>query len=311
MSKSYDLSTSSKWSALSDGEHTVQIVAKGTGYRDSAKSTSVTFTKTATAYTDCITFTGESSEFTLSIGSNGAKEWDGTLYYSTDHDNWNVWDGTAISSVGKKLYLRGKNNTKFYTSKGARLSLSAKASCNGNIQTLLDYENPPTSVAERCYQFMFYGCTSLTAEPELPATTLAKRCYQNMFGSCTSLTIAPELPATTLAEGCYENMFSDCTNLTTTPALPVTTLANYCYGYMFFNCTSLTAATELPATTLVEGCYYGMFSKCTNLKVNTSSGNKIFTCPDTIPSLAVTKMFDHISSVPTVTPIAGNTYYWE
>lgn len=43
--KSYDLSTSSKWSALSDGEHTVQIVAKGTGYRDSAKSTSVTVTK--------------------------------------------------------------------------------------------------------------------------------------------------------------------------------------------------------------------------------------------------------------------------
>ena len=45
MSKSYDLSTSSKWSALSDGEHTIQIVAKGTGYRDSAKSTSVTVTK--------------------------------------------------------------------------------------------------------------------------------------------------------------------------------------------------------------------------------------------------------------------------
>lgn len=45
MSKSYDLSTSSKWSALSDGEHTVQIVAKGTGYRNSAKSTSVTVTK--------------------------------------------------------------------------------------------------------------------------------------------------------------------------------------------------------------------------------------------------------------------------
>ena len=43
--KSYDISTSSKWSALSDGEHTVQIVAKGTGYRDSAKSTSVTVMK--------------------------------------------------------------------------------------------------------------------------------------------------------------------------------------------------------------------------------------------------------------------------
>ena len=51
MSKSYDLSTSSKWSALSDGEHTVQIVAKGTGYRDSAKSTSVTVTKGSSTVT--------------------------------------------------------------------------------------------------------------------------------------------------------------------------------------------------------------------------------------------------------------------
>lgn len=45
--KSYDLSTSSKWSTLSDGEYTVQIVAKGAGYRDSAKSTSVTVTKSS------------------------------------------------------------------------------------------------------------------------------------------------------------------------------------------------------------------------------------------------------------------------
>ena len=42
---SVDLTTLTGWSALSDGEHTVQIVAKGTGYRDSAKSTSVTVTK--------------------------------------------------------------------------------------------------------------------------------------------------------------------------------------------------------------------------------------------------------------------------
>lgn len=49
--KSYDLSTSSKWSTLSDGEHTVQIVAKGTGYRDSAKSTSVTVTKGSSTVT--------------------------------------------------------------------------------------------------------------------------------------------------------------------------------------------------------------------------------------------------------------------
>lgn len=52
MSKSYDLSTSSKWSALSDGEHTVQIVAKGTGYRDSERSSAVTVTKATTPTED-------------------------------------------------------------------------------------------------------------------------------------------------------------------------------------------------------------------------------------------------------------------
>ena len=333
---SVDLTTLPGWSALSDGEHTVQIVAKGTGYRDSAKSTSVTVTKAAQAYTDCITFTGETSDFTLKATY---KEWDGTLQWSTDHNTWTTLTGTeTIQSVNKKIYLRGKGNTRFYTSYGARLSLSAKAGCSGNIQTLLDWENPPTIINRAgCYRFMFYKCTNLTTAPELPATTLADRCYSGMFSQCTNLTSAPDLPAVTLAtrcysnmfdscasftispelhatilaEGCYENMFSGCTNLTTAPALPVTTLANYCYSYMFFNCTSLTAATELPATTLVEGCYYGMFSKCTNLKVNTSSGNKIFTCPDAIPSLSVEYMFDYISSVPTGTPTAGNTYYWE
>ena len=52
MSKSYDLSTSSKWSALSDGEHTVQIVAKGTGYRDSERSSAITVTKATTPTED-------------------------------------------------------------------------------------------------------------------------------------------------------------------------------------------------------------------------------------------------------------------
>lgn len=61
MSKSYDLSTSSKWSALSDGEHTVQIVAKGAGYRDSAKSTSVTVTKGGAGFTVSYVNNGQDS----------------------------------------------------------------------------------------------------------------------------------------------------------------------------------------------------------------------------------------------------------
>ena len=112
----------------------------------------------ATTYTDCITFTGETSDFTLKAKY---KEWNGTVEYSTDHNTWTVWNGTEVSSVSGKLYLRGSGNTTFYTSKGARFVLSARAACSGNIQTLLEYSNPPTTLADYCYYSMFYGCKSL------------------------------------------------------------------------------------------------------------------------------------------------------
>ena len=145
----------------------------------------------ATTYTDCITFTGETSDFTLKAQY---KEWNGTVEYSTDHNTWTVWNGTAVSSSGKKLYLRGTGNTKFYTSNGARFVLSAKAACSGNIQTLLEYSNPSMNIpTSHCYREMFSDCTNLTQAPELPATTLANLCYYYMFGGCTSLTTAPAL----------------------------------------------------------------------------------------------------------------------
>ena len=133
---------------------------------------------------------------------------------------------------------------------------------------LISAENlllPATTLSEGCYNFMFAGCTSLTAAPELPATTLADYCYGSMFTSCESLTNAPSLPATNLANYCYESMFRECSSLTTAPELPATTLAESCYSSMFSGCASLTTAPDLPATTLAEGCYDNMFSNCTGL----------------------------------------------
>lgn len=73
MSKSYDLSTSSKWSALSDGEHTVQIVAKGTGYRDSEHSSSVVVTKATTPTEDELAGTWTFNE-TLNLSAESLPE---------------------------------------------------------------------------------------------------------------------------------------------------------------------------------------------------------------------------------------------
>ena len=126
-------------------------------------------------------------------------------------------------------------------------------------------ELPATTLTTQCYYGMFKDCQSLTTAPELPATTLANQCYYYMFTHCTSLTSAPVLPATTLADSCYNGMFQYCTNLTTAPELPSTTLANYCYSNMFYDCKSLTTAPVLPATTLTTQCYFAMFKGCTSL----------------------------------------------
>ena len=120
-------------------------------------------------------------------------------------------------------------------------------------------------VAASSHTQMFYGCTSLTAAPELPATTLATSCYSGMFMNCSSLTAAPSLPATTLAESCYYSMFYGCTSLTTAPSLPATTLAEECYKSMFQGCTSLVTAPDLLATTTQYYCYEQMFYGCTSL----------------------------------------------
>ena len=143
------------------------------------------------------------------------KNWDGTLEYSTDTITWRTWDGTEISSVGNKLYLRGIGNTKITGDlENATLynfylivdSYGPIIACEGNIENLLDYETViagghPT-MADYCFAGLFYACMPLAKAPDLPATTLSKGCYASMFGSCMFLETAPALPATTLADNC-------------------------------------------------------------------------------------------------------------
>ena len=202
--------------------------------------------------------------------------WDGKLEY-TNGSGWQTWDGSEITSGENGsdhcIYLRGIGNSKItgVDSTVAKWNiLGSNIACNGDIDSLLDYSsvkngNRP-AMADYCYSYMFYGCTSLTAAPSLPATTLASSCYSGMFYGCTSLTAAPSLPATTLAESCYSYMFYGCTSLTATPSsLPATTLVDSCYSGMFYGCTSLTAAPSLPAATLAGNCYDSMFQDCTSL----------------------------------------------
>ena len=221
-----------------------------------------------------LTFSSPSS-FTLAV-NDATKHWDGTLEYSTDTSTWSTWDGTttlssATSGSDNVLYLRGIGNTVITGKKNSYkwVFTGSNIACVGNIENLLDYTTVKSwahpTMADYCYAYMFYGCTSLTQAPALPATTLAPYCYEYMFCDCTSLTQAPALPATTLEIYCYTYMFRGCTGLTQAPALPATTMMNYCYSSMFYGCTALTQAPALPATTMATCCYNWMFRGCTSL----------------------------------------------
>lgn len=227
------------------------------------------------------------------------------LECSTDETNWSIWYKDTTLSSGQTLYLRGDNPDGFslnsqydspsYNYGVNTFQISGAVEIGGDIRSLVDVTMASTIVpalncfthlfyncsaivnvdsrllsgfttlTEKCYKAMFYGCTSLTSAPELPATTLAPSCYAHMFNNCTQLTTASELPATALTTYCYLNMYYGCTSLTSAPELQATTLAQSCYAYMFSNCTSLTTAPILPAQTLASGSYRSMFDGCSSL----------------------------------------------
>ena len=246
------------------------------GYIDASIFAPAQFKPAGKSY---LTFSSPKS-FTLKV-NNATKNWNGTLEYFSADKIWAVWDGTTILSAYNNdgeyvLYLRGTGNTKITgrTANGASdtyrwVLTGSDIACVGNIENLLDYATVESgqhpTMAEACYVYMFFGCTSLTQAPTLTATTLADYCYCGMFVRCTSLTQAPVLPAITLSKGCYQDMFFGCTSLTQAPTLTATTLADYCYADMFYGCTSLTQAPALSATTLSSHCYHQMFSNCTSL----------------------------------------------
>ena len=347
---SKSLAYSAKYTAAVVNSYVVYVSGEtGADYPNGGWSDGAFYTLKFGPILPYLSFLGN-EDFTLKT-NNTSKNWDGILEYSTDTTTWNTWNGTEISSVGSNLYLRGTGNTKITgTSDNYRFVFTGtnalKIACEGNIENLLDYttvsagghptmanycynamfygctalttapELPATTLAENCYRYMFYGCTALTTAPALPATTLADYCYHYMFYGCTALTTAPKLPATTLARYCYASMFRGCTALTTAPKLPATTLADYCYRYMFYGCTALTTAPELPATTLAKWCYSYMFYGCTKVKLSTTQTGEYQTAyripksgTGTTATNALKNMFANTGGTFTGAPEINTTYY--
>lgn len=213
-----------------------------------------------------LTFTAIEAS-TISLTNSGGNVPD--IWYSRDLKEWTQWDYSSIElTKDSKIYFKGNNGTQFSktSSKYSKFVITGKIAASGNIMSLLDNGAcTRTELGAYCFYRLFYECSSLTTAPALPATTLANNCYENMFYRC-SITTAPELPATTLAPSCYNGIFARCNLLVNAPKiLPATTLKNRCYFYMFNACTSLVKAPEIKATTLADECCYMMFYNCSSL----------------------------------------------
>lgn len=292
------------------------------GYEDGAASGGNASVNPESEY---LTFASANS-FTIET-ANAMRNWNGELYYSTDTIKWSEWSGSPIESaehngehriymcgIGNKVLTRPEHNSKWVLN-------GSGIACRGNIETLLDYQTVANgehpSMADDCYRYMFFECTSLTQAPSLNAEELTARCYYSMFEGCSGLTKIPTLPATMLADDCYRYMFFGCTSLTQAPALPATTLAYRCYYSMFEGCTNLTQIPALPATRLPDECYRFMFYGCGSLKLSTDRNNE-YTTPYQIPygdacqevgADSIADMFTETGGTFTGTPSINTKYY--
>ena len=101
------------------------------------------------------------------------------------------WTGSSITaglSDGQYyLYLRGKDNTHInnstatYSSPFTLSGATADIYCEGDIETLRDYEGNPPAMTNYCYGYLFKGWTKLVSPPTISATTSTEGCYRSMF----------------------------------------------------------------------------------------------------------------------------------
>ena len=146
---------------------------------------------------------------------------------SRDDKTWETYTmGEVItlnSSLGNKIYFKGRKDTstgssnyiKFSTSTNSATAIEASGNVNSmlsdNLETyskILDL----TPYGNYCFYDLFTSCRITTA-PILPAMTLTPYCYCGMFSYCSKLTVGPILPARSLANECYRNIYRDCTLL--------------------------------------------------------------------------------------------------
>ena len=161
-------------------------------------------------------------------------------------------------NTGEKMYFRNDTRlfSNYYTQ---RISFSSTVSSNvgGDIRTLSNYLDVDNETKPQSFMFfrLFYNNIKIVdaCNLRLSYTTLADNCYNQLFYGCTSLVNAPELPATKLEINCYSNMFQGCSKLNNVTVYADDISANSCTNKWlsgvastgtFYNYGSATYATD-------------------------------------------------------------------
>ena len=148
---------------------------------------------------------------TLSLGNSN-------LQISDDAKNWQICGSRTLNQG--RYYFRGEQTTGKVI---IGITSQNQYNVGGNIMSLISYNWDEVTLYDNCFYETFKNAKVVDASALLlPATTLANGCYQFMFQGCSALTAAPALPATTLAINCYFGMFQNCSSLSKIKCYAVT-----------------------------------------------------------------------------------------
>ena len=182
----------------------------------------------------------------------------GMKYSVNGGEKTTITTTTTINvNTGDKVQLYGNStSTQVYV---VMLQGTAQTKAYGNIMSLIDETGYATLTTlpnqSSVFMGLFAGNANLTDASGLllPATTLAGRCYAYMFSGCTGLTTAPTLPATTLAEACYYSMFAGCTSLNSVTCLATDISADGCTSGWLDGVATTGTFTKASGSTWPEG----------------------------------------------------------
>lgn len=195
-----------------------------------------------------------------------------TLEYSADGNEWKEYNNSDKTiSFDRNLRLRAFkpalrcNVTINQTGDSiGSLSTDAMVSVSGQLQALVDCENPNNHPSDTTFNFSHFIDLRRAGGLTFPNEIWSSGQYKEMFMGCKNLTEAPTLPSRNLSYECYKRMFRDCTSLIDPPILPATECRPYCYQEMFYN-TGVTRATNIKAVVAAQSCCQEMYRGCKDL----------------------------------------------